>query len=361
MSTTTVHFSIEGEFLTDLVRGMVTEGRWRDGLAILLNGLDGMTTDQALSILRGTHKLTGQDVVDLVPDDRAAIVAAHVDLVAWQHAGAWKRPGRGLWRPYAVVTALGSGDVPEEVSSRQRPELWNRLRILHYADDPGRDDYTEEPEVLGGLEMAAVLWRRIEDPPLWLEGSTSSEAALRDFLGSGQGLHERGAWDDGNDGIRRPARQEPEADVRPLLNFDRIYTDLGVEVSAADRIAMTLGLDGKLEEAVQALFGEEDDRPPEPDREFRSDSGYILPDGTFYGCKYMHHPRLAASLLRHVFRVEVDDPQVEADNRNWLRIQASVSGGHAFLSPKNRPTKRQEITLADWCIARGIPYPKELS
>lgn len=367
MAGGTACFSVEGEFLTDLCRSFVTEGRWRHAMATLVEGLPGISTDQVMSILRGTHKLAGVNDLELTPEDRREKAESHEQLVAWQYAGLWRRAGGEMWRPYAVVTHLGREDVPDFSFSSQ-PDLWGRHRILHYADDSRADDFTEEGEALSCTGLAAVLWRRAHDVPLWLRGHDTARAALDEYLRLGHCLDERGAWDEGADGVRRPALREGKRSVDPLLDFDAIYEDLGVEISAADRITMALGVEGKMAEAVQAIFGEDDQTAPVSDPDCSAESGYILPDGRFYGCPYMHHGRLAERLLRHEFNVEVEDPQKEADNRNWLRIQASafvgstpVGSGYTIMSPKGRPTKRQKVTLVTWCITHETPYPDDLA
>jgi hypothetical protein len=122
-----------------------------------------------------------------------------------------------------------------------------------------------------------------------------------------------------------------------------------------------MGMDGA--RAIDALFGESSIvDSPLPDRKFLRDAGYILPNGDFYVCKYMEHSELAATLLKHLYSLEVKDPQIEADNRNWLRIQPSAlePGKYAIMSPKNRPTQAQERTLVDWCLKWQVPYPADL-
>lgn len=352
-------FSIDGSYLANTARNFVTEGRWRDGLGLLTRGLEGISTDDAISILRGTHTLTGVNEVDLV-EDGSEEAAEHIALVLWQNAGLWRRPGKGLWAPYASVISLDRRDIPEDRSFRLDPEKFGHQRILFYADDPAKDWETDEREILGRLGLGAVLWRKVPDPPLWLEGSDTSGAALTEFLQSHR-LEERGPWDEGSDGIRRPELTAGRRDVDPLMDFEQIERDLGVEVSAADRLALTLGVEGKMAEAVHAIFDPPDDSKPEPDDQFCGTGGYILPDGRFFSCGYMKHRQLAARILRWYFDgFEAEDPQIEADRRNWLRIQPSVLGHTSFLSPKGRPTKAQERALANWCIAHEMPHPKDL-
>jgi hypothetical protein len=125
----------------------------------------------------------------------------------------------------------------------------------------------------------------------------------------------------------------------------------------ASDLAERMGLSGKMAEALETIIGGPEEGEPAPDPDLTSDSGYITTDGTFYGCKYMQHPALARRLLKYLFGVEVEDPQIEADRRNWFRIQAQVNGGFSLMSPKDRPTRAQEKTLVDWCLRHEVPYP----
>jgi hypothetical protein len=343
-----VCFRIDGEWLTDHCRSLVTEGRWRLAMATLIDGLPGISTDQVFSVLRGSHKLLGVNEVVIVPEDRLDDLAKYQRLVRYQFGGIWRRSGRELWQPYAIVTHLGSEDLPGDVTSRSR-EKWGRRRILYYADDPKKDIQTDsEP---GGDMGLAVLWRKLADPPLWIDGHDDSGAALAEALAIGRRLEERGASFEYTSSFWQSAAITTEERSDP-----------------ADRLIENLGLTGKMADAARAIAGDGSNISLEPDREFSSESGYILPDGRFYGCPYMHHSRLADRLLRDEFKVEAEDPQKEADNRNWLRIQASafigstpVGSGFVILSPKGRPTTRQKRALADWCIAHEQPYPQDLA
>lgn len=341
-----VCFRIDGEWLTDHCRGLVTEGRWRLALSTLMDGLPGISADEVFSVLKGTHKLLGVNEVIIVPEDRAEVLTKYHELIRYQFGGLWLRPGRELWQPYAIVTHLGSEDLPSDVGSRDR-ERWGRRRILHYADDPANDLSTDlRPPGDFGL---AVLWRRVQDPPPWIDGHRDSADALTKFKALGRGLQERGA------DLDAPSLWSTAARAMGLI---------AGHSGPGDVLIDGLGLSGKMAEAAHAVMDTSDPITPEPpqlDTALCSESGYILTNGDFYGCKYMQHPRLAANLLHWLYDVQVDDPQIEADRRNWLRIQASVTGGFNIMSPKNRPTAAQKRALVDWCIAHEQPYPQDLA
>jgi len=69
MTTTTASFSFTGEFYTNHARNLVLDGQWRDGYNFLMEGFEGMGSEHAFSILKGTHALVGSGSdIDLVEE-----------------------------------------------------------------------------------------------------------------------------------------------------------------------------------------------------------------------------------------------------------------------------------------------------
>jgi phosphohistidine swiveling domain-containing protein len=73
MTTTTASFSFTGDFYTNHARNLVLDGQWRDGYNFLMKGFDGMESEHAFSILKGTHELEGlgenMDLVEKLDED----------------------------------------------------------------------------------------------------------------------------------------------------------------------------------------------------------------------------------------------------------------------------------------------------
>lgn len=71
MTTTT--FSFTGEFYTNHARNLVLDGQWRDAYNFLMEGFDGMGSEHAFSILKGTHALVGSgsdiDLLEKLDED----------------------------------------------------------------------------------------------------------------------------------------------------------------------------------------------------------------------------------------------------------------------------------------------------
>ncbi|AKU43628.1 hypothetical protein CPT_Seuss102 [Caulobacter phage Seuss] len=139
MSTSTsktLHFSIDGEYITDLVRTRVREGRWDWSLKLLMEDLHGMTYDIALRILKGDAKLTGVNSLELADDDDQE----YKRQLAWHFAGVYVASDGRFMRPYAIVTSWGPDDmVPEANGPRRNPKYIHNS--LFYADDPVKDTH----------------------------------------------------------------------------------------------------------------------------------------------------------------------------------------------------------------------------
>lgn len=173
-----LHFSVDGEWLTDTARNRILEKAWDHGVKLLMT-LDGMTYDQAFQILKGTHKLvsTEEGTLDFKEEDRD--ISGFLDTLKFQTAGIC-RLGDEFWRPYAFVDnwgredAISAGDMPA-MNSHARKE-WGRKRSMHYADSP-KDKVFEIDD-----PMISVLFKKIDRQPLWIEFTRDPKEAYKQFV-----------------------------------------------------------------------------------------------------------------------------------------------------------------------------------
>ena len=73
---TTTAFLVDGGFVTDRMRDLDLDGRWRDAQSCLMDSLPGLTAEDACSVLSGEKTFVGVNEVDLVDadeDERAAV------------------------------------------------------------------------------------------------------------------------------------------------------------------------------------------------------------------------------------------------------------------------------------------------
>lgn len=94
------------------------------------------------------------------------------------------------------------------------------------------------------------------------------------------------------------------------------------------------------------------------DEDCISDWGYILPNGSFYGCGHHEHTELAQFILKRNTESEWlgEDADLEADRRGWIKLgRISKYSGLACHIPRHI-TPEQENTLQFWCVKHSIEY-----
>lgn len=193
-----LHFSVSGEFLTGHVRDLVMEGAWAKGLTTLVDGLDGMTADYAMRILKGTHRLSGKSPEVYMEDEdrevRTKLEARYQDILLQDVL----RHNQRRYRPYAFVSRYGKPDADyalnqmygEDAAGYPLPtekadkEEFSRLRALFYATDPARDlAFVVKQD--NGLEVLALFQADNLDTqlPPWLAYTEDPQVAFsRSFM-----------------------------------------------------------------------------------------------------------------------------------------------------------------------------------
>jgi len=194
-------FSITGDFVTERVREWMLEGRTLRALRFLQESF-GMGYEEAVSILRGTHYLTGSSrtagYVNLEPvPEGDADGAAYLQNLRKMFAGTWKRQGK-FYRPYAVVKNVSRSAcewawrATGPLSYVSVPEH-HRQQAMYYSRDRDRD-LAECLRVGEDDRFFYVLFEKVEEPPFFLDTFERPQAALDDFLKCG-GLRAYGGED----------------------------------------------------------------------------------------------------------------------------------------------------------------------
>lgn len=164
-----VGFSIDGEYLTDLVRTYVREGAWRKGYNLLMEGLEGIDSQSVLDILSGKTKLVGVNELDLASDDAQDEVKQSLD---YQFRHCFQFEGR-------VFQAYGY------VQSFQRADWWLATKIADGNDEAmlrnkwwrlACDRLDEEPTV-----KSYNAWERDYGPALRFRSAFYAQDRERDI------------------------------------------------------------------------------------------------------------------------------------------------------------------------------------
>lgn len=145
----TVNFSVEGGFITEHFRSLVSEGEWRKAFEGLKDSLVGITTDQVYSVLSGHSKLEGVNHIDMV-EDTAYQNNEWVKEQYYPYTRDICLIDGKLYQHYNTVEALNQDDVQGALDdiclksvpangSASVPLVFNMHRALQYADNKFND------------------------------------------------------------------------------------------------------------------------------------------------------------------------------------------------------------------------------
>lgn len=194
---TSLHFSIDGQWLADFSRTRVREGDYQHALRIL-DCLDGMGMDDKIAILKGEKDLTGVNSVELI-DGTPELKAEVEEFYQYKYGTLLKFENR-YYEPYMIVNSWCIEDLPEKnyqfsafahrLTNSFESKLYDKMnnmfggnklgdyphsRSLHYADNP-RDDlaYTfersEYKDLKPRIEDGVILFKEIKEQiPFWVD------------------------------------------------------------------------------------------------------------------------------------------------------------------------------------------------
>lgn len=372
----------ESKSMTEHVRNLMFEGEWELALRTLADGLardrdgtaEAVSFEDCIAVLDGRKRLEGIDEIFLRDEDeetgdeyRADLRFKYGDIVNIRERGAKFK----WYRPYAYVTNFGLtdmqachglflGDVPRiPRSSVVLP------RASHYLNDRTHDAcfYTDSRwEVEEYHNAVAFLLEPCNAPPFWFPVNHDIVKAVMICAETGRYLEERGhrQWygqldcDDTELDIDRRHREKILQDQPESPVHRNVPAIPGISDSVTDSI-------------LSMIQGDVDDRSiPDQDFECSSSSGWILPDGRYFGCEYFQHRPLARRILLHVFDIDEqdlpDDAQIDLDERGAIRVQQSADGERVqfIMDFGKRVTKAQEKTVVKYTVRHGIPYPETL-
>jgi hypothetical protein len=169
-----VHFTVEGASIMTLGRNLMREGNWEKALRLITKGLQGISTDQAIAVLRGDFALGGEN--NSVSYFRQEDLDYKREL-NWVYAGYINEPalgGKDTWyQPAAFVTDYGPTDVAWDQSGRliEQPRgqpknaFGTYVRAMHYArKGPNKAAVLRLPD----LKKLVVLFENVASPPFWM-------------------------------------------------------------------------------------------------------------------------------------------------------------------------------------------------
>jgi hypothetical protein len=327
MKSMMVHFSIQGEFITERARELWEEGEYKQAMDVM-GCLIGSTLEQQISIIEGRAKLIGVNDLDLVSDD-------------------WTPPEG--YATFSEMLALANGGA--ELERRRMEEAEDKARsIADIALKAARGGYRSDDELSETRILTAQIHKLIGKAKgnELIEHITAEKIAERDEIDRGRNLA-----DIHRDRFMGRYESEEEANMfEPLESADRMLERMAfvARFTMASRMRKA-GLDPTALAEPAAIIGRGYDRKPVIDKKFEHINGWVLPNGDFYGFGAMEHAGQAAQLLPE----EVTDPEKEATARGWIKLARSISGFHCIGGDK-KPTKKQLNTLFDYAQKHGRDY-----
>lgn len=220
MSETTTKkacFRVDGRWLADFARTRYEEGVWERALKLLIDSLDGLTSDQAIAILKGEADLRGDSSdpkgISIRKTPKTSLLRKRMSAITERMYGQIFRYGDAYWTPYARVTGPWNNEDYKfsRSDARMTPHILGTgrtgmkdsrdyYRSMYYADDPAMDMLVIFNE---GIEHYEVLCKKTAKmPPFWVHVSTNEpEQFLRKLaefgeLKSSWDFDYRGAYED---------------------------------------------------------------------------------------------------------------------------------------------------------------------
>lgn len=274
MSETTtkkVCFSVDGRWLADFARTRYEEGVWERALKLLVDTLEGLTTDQAIRILKGEADLRGNSSdekgVSFRSTPKTSPLRKRMEAITKRMYSDIFRYGDNYWVPYARVTGPWNNEdhkfsrsgarMTTLIFGSAKPQLKDQrdyYRSMFYADDPAKDMLVLFNH---GVEHYEILCKKTAKmPPFWVDISTNEpEKFLISLIDEGK---LRPSWDFDNRGAfeedppENPAPKELIVDAPSLEDRQEETRNEVQKFLVAIDNAMT---DADFEEAEKAFEG----------------------------------------------------------------------------------------------------------
>lgn len=323
----TVHFSITGEFMTKQARDFWREAEYGRAFE-LLDCCIGINREQQEQIIQGTAKLEGVNKVFIVPDS-------------------WEPDDREYYPTLLEALRRGSDyDAYQDLRQVEAIRLLSEVAKINI--DPS---YATGEDSANAQQM---LWKAEK-----LIGEDDAAKLLKDF---------EAELDDDFEAEMNRTRPQRIAQVLQRMHNDRPEPRL----SGLD-LAVAMASNQMQIAAMQAGTWDPSAQGPSPDailwrgsklqptvcKDMSSQNGWILPDGTYYGCGAMEHVGLAANILAMKGLEDNDqDSEKTAENLGWIKIARAAFGFH--IIGRKAPTRKQKDAIFDYCEYHKRDYETTL-
>lgn len=311
----TVHFTLHGDALTRLARSW-----WADELEIeralrlLVTGLHGMTEHVAIQVLTGYAKLEGVNHFTLESDNTKT--SEHGNQLSM--AAVMRRI-----LDQKTKTEFRALHLQQQMIGQQRlmASPWGAVLITECAYQRYIIDREHDPDP---ADLQA-WWREIEPYCEYLTAHHERRQFKEEMWGE--------ELDDDVSKYERRKLRRSQADTLEKLAEENEEDGKQTQSIVGSGL---IGLADHLRAQEELLK-----TPPEREKDFCADNGWIAPDGSFYACGDCQHEFLAE-------RMDTTSKKLE---KTHVRISTNLLSGYrsSVMFVGKKLTKRQQTAIWDWC------------
>lgn len=326
------HFSITGDYTTDIVREFVLSNEHIKAID-LLREFEGLDIESIYNILNGSKKLVGTNCFDLVDDNDQD----YVECLKYKFSGVVKGENSVYYKPYAYVRTYGYADYRFSENSRgylDRAEYYkrNQTDIIKMLDIAVSENITMR---------VAVIFEKIEVPDfiaLIFKIGRDFKMACDEYLKNGTLL----------------VITAEESNVSCPIQQNNIQITKKKEKEEVEIPEKRLSSFRSGEEITRMY-------------------AWILPSGDSYECEYMEHAELAALICNEVFGIDPNNTIWEGKERpsadrylekiGAIKLGSSLLAGpyvHYEYESKKLFTQVQMNKVFDWCELYDVRFPKDI-
>jgi hypothetical protein len=303
-------FSISGEFFTNHSRQLWAEGKYSKAIDFL-DCLDGINQEQKEDILFGRKKLIGTNELDLVFDE-------------------WNATNEYDDYP-TFKEGLSRGDNWAELKELREDKAWE----IAYKEWPYHNQSIFDRTANRYGKILSIIAKHV---------GNKRAAHIMDLVHN-EKIDERfGKTDNGY-----------LAPTKTIIKDDPIQLMMARTQNQLMVAAITSGQDPSAVPTVEAMMNCGSNLEVKIDSDMASVSGWLLPNGNYYGCGSMEHIGLATNLMEHL-NISVPDSNHErhAEDLGWIKISKSVTGFHVIS--KKKVNKKQLNRLWDYSVKHNRDY-----
>ena len=329
MTIEAMHFSISGDFITNHCRDLWIEENCEQAVEVLLT-LQGFTRELAYQVILGRQKLVGINELFLEEDDvteHFGMTLLTPEQIIAKKMEELEKERQRHTDSIAMINILNGNDKTYSICGSP----WGKMKVPSYLVTYDKHS---------GLPVCTIDWDEFEERFPELIHRIREDSALQ--------MHIAAEWIEQQDAINADNMRSVDSAIADEMEARTQRMNALFESNSSPSI---VELADAQVPGLGAMF-----QQVEPERgTYKDKTGWLLPDGKFYKCKYFQHDNLAAALGHDVKDIE----------GKWIRVQHPQDGPGVDtimifrMLDHTRITKRQINFMWDYCEYHKVSYPQE--